>query len=69
MSTLNSGMIVRNEKLSEETRALIDEALAGKVKVHVLQPAGTSGNEVSRSTRERIAEARRNFRKNQKTQK
>lgn len=65
MVTLNSGMIRREDKLSEETRRLIDEAVAaGKVKV--IQPAGVDGSEVSRSTRENIARARREFRKNNK---
>lgn len=65
MVTLNSGMIRRDDILSEEARRLIDEAVdAGKVKV--FQPAGVDGNEVSRSTRENIARARREFRKNNK---
>jgi hypothetical protein len=65
MSTLNSGLIRRNEILSQEARDLIDEAIAaGRVKV--LQPSGADGNEVSRSTRENIARARRDFRKKNK---
>ena len=65
MVTLNSGLIIRNEKLSEETRRLIDEAVAAG-KVEVVQPAGVNGNEVTRATRENIARARREFRKNNK---
>lgn len=65
MVTLNSGMIRRDDKLSEETRMLIDAAVAAG-KVNVIQPAGADGNEVSRSTRENIARARREFRKNNK---
>lgn len=65
MVTLNSGMIRHDDILSEEARRLIDEAVdAGKVKV--FQPAGVDENEVSRSTRENIARARREFRKNNK---
>lgn len=65
MVTLNSGLIVRNEKLSEETRNLIDVAIAAG-KVEVIQPSGVNGNEASRATRENIARARREFRKNNK---
>lgn len=65
MVTLNSGMIRREDKLSEETRRLIDEAVAAG-KVQRIQPAGVDGNEVSRSTRENIARARREFRKKNK---
>jgi len=65
MVTLNSGMIRRDEKLSEETRRLIDEAVAAG-KVEVVQPSGVNGNEVTRATRENIARARREFRKNNK---
>ena len=65
MVTLNSGMIRRDEKLSEETRRLIDEAVAAG-EVEVVQPSGVNGNEVTRATRENIARARREFRKNNK---
>ena len=65
MSTLNSGLVRRNEILSEEARRLIDEAVAaGRTKV--LQPSGADGNEATRATRENIARARREFRKNNK---
>lgn len=62
MVTLNSQMIIRNEKLSEETRKLIDDAVA-KGNIEVLQPAGVDGSEVTRATRENIARARAAFRK------
>lgn len=65
MTTLNSGSNGRDEKISVETRRLIDEAVA-KGKIQVLQPSGVDGNEASRATRENIARARREFRKNNK---
>jgi hypothetical protein len=66
MVTLNSGMIRRDDKLSQETRDLIDAAVSAG-KVNVIQPAGADGNEVSRATRENIARARREFRNKRKT--
>lgn len=66
MSNVKSNVNVRDEKLSEETRRLIDEAVA-RGEVQTVQPAAASGNEIGRGTRELIAKQRREFRKANKT--
>lgn len=66
MPTLNAGFAqTRENKISESDKALIEEFIR-TVGVTKLQPAGVDGNEASRGTRERIAAARREFRKNRK---
>jgi hypothetical protein len=61
MSNIN----MRNEKLSEEERKLIDEAIA-EGRITKVQPAAASSNEMSRATRELVARERRKFRKENK---
>lgn len=52
----------RDQKLSAETRALIDQAVnAGKITK--IQPASGRGNEACRATNELVARRRREFRK------
>lgn len=58
-------MNMRNVKLSEETRNLIDEAVARR-EITLIQPAAASGNEMSRATQSLVAQRRREFRKAQK---
>jgi hypothetical protein len=66
MTTLNGGFsVARGDQVSVEDRKLIDEFLS-KNSVTKIQPAGADGNEASRGTRERIAIARREFRKNKR---
>lgn len=66
MTTLNGGFSVsRGDVVSPEDRALIDEFIRTKG-VQTIQPAAAGSNEASRGTRERIAQARREFRKAQK---
>lgn len=60
--TLNSGLI---NKLDDETARMIEDFIQ-KNGVKKLQPAGATGNEASRHTNERIAQARRDFRKAQR---
>jgi hypothetical protein len=67
MTTLNGGFsVARGDKVSAEDRTLIDEFIRTKG-VQKIQPAGADGNEATRGTRERIAQARRDFRKAQKS--
>jgi ribulose 1,5-bisphosphate carboxylase large subunit-like protein len=67
MSTLNGGFASsRGDQYTPEDKALIDEFIRTKG-VQVIQPAAASSNEASRGTRERVAQARREFRKAQKT--
>ena len=69
MTTLNGGFsVARGETISEEDRDLIDEFIRTKG-IKKLQPAGADGNEAVRGTKERIAQARRDFRKNQRNKK
>lgn len=63
MPTLNGGFaLIRDEKISKEDRDLIDDFIRTKG-IQKIQPAGADGNEATRGTRERIAQARRDFRK------
>jgi hypothetical protein len=57
-----SNIIIRDLKLSEETRQLIDDAVDSGM-VTKIQPAAAASNEMSRGTRELIARQRRAFRK------
>jgi hypothetical protein len=67
MTTLNGGFsITRGDIVGSDDRALIDEFIRTKG-VQTIQPAGADGNEATRGTKERIATARREFRKAQKT--
>jgi phenylalanyl-tRNA synthetase beta subunit len=67
MTTLNGGFsVARGDTVSVDDRALIEEFMRTKG-VQTIQPAGADGNEATRGTRERIAQARRDFRKAQKT--
>lgn len=54
--------------MSEESRRLIDEALAQN-KVTVYQPFLAPGSEAPRSTRALVAQRRREFRKSEKGKK
>ena len=66
MPTLNAGLgAIRKDTMSTEDRALIEEFLRTK-KVEQLQPVGLEGNEASLATRDRVAQARRDFRKAQR---
>lgn len=66
MTTLNGGFsVARGDTVSVDDRALIEEFMRTKG-VQTIQPAGADGNEATRGTRERIAQARRDFRKAQK---
>jgi hypothetical protein len=66
MTTLNGGFsTARGDTVAPEDRALIDEFIRNKG-VQTIQPAGADGNEATRGTKERIAVARREFRKAQK---
>ena len=58
-------MNMRDVKLTEEERNLIDEAVAAG-RVTKVQPAAASSNEMSRATRELVAKERRKFRKENK---
>ncbi len=60
-----SNVNMRDQKLSEEERNMIDEAIA-EGRVTKVQPAAADGNEMSRGTRELIARQRRKFRKENK---
>jgi hypothetical protein len=63
MTTANSGFSTfRGDQTSEEDRKLVEEFIR-KNGVTQLQPAGADGNESSLGTRDRIAHARREFRK------
>jgi hypothetical protein len=69
MSTLNGGFsLTKPSIITEEEKSLIDEYIRTKG-VTKLQPAGVDGNEISRRSREAIAKARREFRKNAKANK
>jgi phenylalanyl-tRNA synthetase beta subunit len=69
MTTLNGGFATsRGDQFSPEDRALIEEFIRTKG-IEKIQPAGADGNEASRGTRERIAVARREFRKARKSSK
>lgn len=69
MSTLNAGFaFIRGNKISDEDKNLIDEFIREKG-IQKLQPAGADGNEADRGTRERIAQARRDFRKARRAKK
>ena len=66
MTTLNGGFsTARGDAVAPEDRALIDEFIRVKV-IQQIQPAGADGHEATRGTRERIAVARREFRKAQR---
>lgn len=66
MTTLNGGFaLIREEQVSKEDRDLIDEFIRTKG-IQKIQPAAADGNEAARGTRERIAQARRDFRKAQR---
>jgi phenylalanyl-tRNA synthetase beta subunit len=66
MTTLNGGFAnTRGDILSKEDRALVEEFIRTKG-ITKLLPAGADSNEASRATKERIAQARRDFRKTQK---
>lgn len=66
MSTLNANAgAIRKDKVTIEDRALIEEFMLTK-KVEQLQPAGLDGNEASLATRDRVAQARREFRNNKR---
>lgn len=66
MTTLNGGFsTARGDTVTPEDRAMIDEFIRTKGITKVL-PAAADSNEASRSTKERIAQARRDFRKSQK---
>ena len=66
MTTLNGGFsTTRGDIVSPDDRALIDEFIRTKGATKI-QPAAADGNEAARGTRERIAQARREFRKAQK---
>lgn len=58
-------MNMRDMKLTEEERNMIDQAVADGL-VTKVQPAAASSNEMSRGTRELIARQRRKFRKENK---
>ena len=61
--TLNGGFsITQKSKVSEEDQNLIDEFIRSKG-VTYIQPASADSNEASRATKERIAQARSDFRK------
>jgi hypothetical protein len=64
MATLNAGQH-REDKISTEDRDLISEFIRTKG-VQKLQPAELDGSEISRSTHDRIVEARRVFRENKR---
>lgn len=64
-SNAMTSVVMRDRKLSAETRDLIDAAVAAGAVTRV-QPAGLTGNEVSRGTKELIARQRRAFRKEQR---
>lgn len=69
MSTLNGGFSTAyGDRMGDKDRALIDEFIRTKG-IKKIQPAGVDGNEISRATRERIAIARREFRKARKNSK
>jgi ABC-type glutathione transport system ATPase component len=66
MTTLNGGFATaRGDQMAAEDRALVDEFIRTKG-IEKIQPAGADGNEASRGTRERIAIARREFRKSKR---
>ena len=66
MSTRNANAgAIRKDKVTIEDRALIEDFLRTK-KVEQLQPAGLDGNEASLATRDRVAQARREFRNNKR---
>lgn len=64
MATLNGG-VSREDKVSVEDRALIEDFLRTKT-VQKLQPAELDGSEISRGTHDRIIEARKVFRENKR---
>ena len=69
MPTLNAGAAeIRGDKVSVEDRALIADFLLTK-KVEHLKPAGLDGNEASLATRDRVAQARQEFRNNKRKSK
>lgn len=69
MTTLNGGFSTwRGDTMSPEDRALVDDFIRTKG-VTKLLPAGADSNEATRSTKERIAQARRDFRSSQKKKK
>ena len=66
MVTLNGGFsTARGDQLSADDRDLIEEFIRSKG-VQQIQPAAAGSNEASRATRERVAQARREFRKAQR---
>ena len=66
MTTLNGGFATaRGDTVTPDDRALIDDFIRTKG-VQTIQPAGADGNEAARGTRERIAQARSDFRKAQR---
>jgi hypothetical protein len=69
MTTLNGGFAqVREVRISDEDQILIDEFIRKKG-IQKVQPAGADSNEASRATKERIAQARKEFREARKTKK
>lgn len=69
MSTLNGGFsLIRDAKISDEDKALIEEFIRTKG-IQKIQPAGADSNEASRATKERIAQARKDFRAAHKNKK
>lgn len=58
-------MNMRDVKLTQEERDLVDQAVA-EGRVTKVQPAAASSNEMSRSTRQLVARERRKFRKENK---
>ena len=56
---------MRNVKLTEEERNLIDQAITDG-RITKVQPAAASSNEMCRATRELVARERRKFRKENK---
>jgi hypothetical protein len=66
MTTLNGGFSTsRGDALPPEDRALINEFIRTKG-VHTIEPAGADANEAASGSRERLAQARSDFRNTQK---
>lgn len=66
MTTLNGGFsLTRDTSVSDADRDLINEFIRNKGVNHI-QPAAAASNEACRASRERVAQARRDFRKAQR---
>jgi hypothetical protein len=66
MTTLNGGFAsTRGDMLTPDDRALIDEFIRTKG-VNIIEPAGADAIEAANGTRERLAQARSDFRNTQK---